>query len=108
MWYRVVSSRQLQADLRVCASCERIFRRSKHSGGCPYCGFAHYGARWALGPRAYKQEQRQEAWRAKVISSFITRLESLIAEAGAVPVLDIEINGTLSDFLFPDKNKETL
>lgn len=38
---------QLNAKLRVCASCERVFWDRKN--GCPVCGFAHYGAFWAIG-----------------------------------------------------------
>ncbi len=38
---------QLNAKLRVCASCEKVFWDKEN--GCPICGFAHYGAVWALG-----------------------------------------------------------
>ena len=38
---------QRTAKLRVCAHCEKVFW--DREGGCPVCGFAHYGAIWALG-----------------------------------------------------------
>ena len=38
---------QHNANLRICASCERVWWGADKS--CPVCGFAHYGAIWVLG-----------------------------------------------------------
>lgn len=59
-------SNQRSAILRVCASCEWIFRRADaEDGSCPMCGFAHYGARYVYGPDCYKYERTQEPWHRK-------------------------------------------
>jgi len=42
--------------IRCCASCERVFHKwnqHKYPGGCPSCGFAHYGARFVYGEWSY-------------------------------------------------------
>ena len=39
-------SDQRKALIRVCAKCQRVFIFYKM---CPHCGFAHYGAIWAIG-----------------------------------------------------------
>ena len=38
---------QRNAFIRVCASCRKVFFGSNRE--CPKCGFAHYGALWAIG-----------------------------------------------------------
>lgn len=40
-------TRQRYHNLRVCASCESVYWGKNKA--CPICGFAHYGAIWALG-----------------------------------------------------------
>lgn len=52
------------ANLRVCASCEFIFRKSDQDGSpeCPDCGFGSYGARYVYGDSAYKFAETQEPW----------------------------------------------
>lgn len=47
-----------RANLRVCASCEWIFKASEFSA-CPKCGFAHYGAHWAIGKKCYTYAKTQ-------------------------------------------------
>lgn len=49
--------------LRVCASCEWIFK----TGGveCPACGFGSYGARWVYGDKCYTYAKTQEPWKNK-------------------------------------------
>lgn len=37
---------QLNAKIRVCARCERVFIFHEM---CPHCGFCSYGAIWAIG-----------------------------------------------------------
>ena len=57
---------QKTANLRVCASCEWVFREEEIKedgiGGCPKCGFAHYGARYVYGNKAYRHQWDQEPW----------------------------------------------
>jgi hypothetical protein len=47
------------AKLRVCASCEWIFRDGID---CPKCGFDSYGARYVYGDVCYKYERTQQPW----------------------------------------------
>lgn len=56
--------KQKDAKLRVCASCEWIFKDERHPemGGCPKCGFAHYGARYVYGNKAYRYAKNQQPW----------------------------------------------
>lgn len=68
--------KQKDAKLRVCASCEWIFTDKRHpkTDGCPKCGFAHYGARYVYGDKAYRYaitqgpwfEQKTEIWRSRI------------------------------------------
>ena len=50
---------QRHAKLRVCASCEWIFKKLE---SCPQCGFAHYGARFVYGNSCYKYAVTQKPW----------------------------------------------
>jgi len=52
-------SPQQRAKLRVCASCEWIF---KGNGDCPKCNFATYGARYVCGSKCYRYHKTQEPW----------------------------------------------
>ena len=63
-------SPQQRAKLRVCASCEWVFliENADEHGGCPMCGFAHYGARFVYGDKAYKFAENQEPWMNKKLS----------------------------------------
>ena len=56
--------KQKDAKLRVCASCEWVFKDERHPemGGCPKCGFAHYGARYVYGDKAYRYAKTQQPW----------------------------------------------
>lgn len=58
-----------KADLRVCASCEWIFKRSEYTA-CPKCGFAHYGARYVYGNKAYQFARTQEPWLNRKMSKY--------------------------------------
>lgn len=90
---------QPRGDLRICASCFRLFRRSQHENGCPFCQFAHYGARWAVGPSAYREESRQSEWRERLSDRFLRRVEEMLKDGGELPVVDREFCGSLQDFL---------
>ncbi len=67
------------AKLRVCASCEWIFK-SEHSesGDCPKCGFAHYSAHSVYEKAAYTYAITQQPWLNKKITSFTVQLHSEI------------------------------
>jgi len=56
------------AVLRVCASCEWVFKSTEHED-CPECGFAHYGARYVYGDRAYVYARTQGPWLIKQVAS---------------------------------------
>jgi ribosomal protein L32 len=71
-------TKQRQATLRVCASCEWIFR---HHAACPKCGFAHYGARWVYGDAAYRYEHTQKPWREKKLTNYAVQLDKEIRES---------------------------
>lgn len=64
--------KQKDAKLRVCASCEWIFRANGE--GCPKCGFAHYGARFVYGDKAYRFEMTQEPWMNKKMADYQVKL----------------------------------
>jgi|SaaInlStandDraft_4_1057021.scaffolds.fasta_scaffold76043_1 hypothetical protein len=64
------------ADLRICAKCEWIFKLHQHKG-CPQCGFASYGAHWAVGQKCYKYARTQELWLEKEVRKY---RDALIAQ----------------------------
>lgn len=57
---------QLKALLRVCASCEWIYKVGKnpgifgHNWDCPKCSFISYGARHVYGNKCYKYTKSQQ------------------------------------------------
>jgi len=61
------------ANLRVCASCEWIFKRSE-SEMCPKCKFAHYGARYVYGARCYRYAKTQKPWLDKKMYAYELKL----------------------------------
>lgn len=67
-------SGQPKGALRVCASCEWIFLRGD-GDGCPKCGFAHYGAHWVYGHRAYRYHRTQERWISRKMYAYRCELE---------------------------------
>lgn len=71
-----------RAVLRVCASCEWVFRSPSANDGCPECGFGHYGARYVYGDKAYQYERTQEPW----IQKQILKLREYIRVGGKVKV----------------------
>lgn len=66
----------MKAKLRVCASCEWIFRGDTD---CPECGFASYGARWVYGDKAYRYELTQEPWKDRKLSKVESELDLKIS-----------------------------
>jgi rubredoxin len=74
-------TKQLKAKLRVCASCEWVFDHDPDGGlhgdgGCPKCGFAHYGARWVYGDRAYQYKKTQKPWKEKKLAGYEAELDA--------------------------------
>jgi len=65
--------KQSDAKLRVCASCEWVFKLG-NADGCPKCGFAHYGARYVYGNKAYRYAVTQQAWFDKKMSDYAHKL----------------------------------
>lgn len=81
--------KQLKAELRVCASCEWIFKYDPegglyNDGGCPKCGFAHYGARFVYGDKAYQYAKSQKPWREKKLVRYEAQLDEEIRAANKV------------------------
>ena len=70
------------ANLRVCASCEWIFKRNENTeeDGCPKCHFGHYSARYVYGNKAYGYARTQQPWLEKKMERY---REGLLREIGA-------------------------
>jgi len=83
-----MASRQQKAKLRICASCEWVFRWQEKKCDCPKCGFATYGARWVCGDRAYKYERTQQPWMEKKMDAYrfalMQEIEASKAERGSL------------------------
>jgi len=62
------------AKLRVCASCEWMFKISKEDQVCPKCNFASYGARYAYGNACYRFAVNQKPWMDKKMADYATKL----------------------------------
>lgn len=76
--------RQGRSDLRVCASCEWVFRKSEQKDpdeGCPQCHFGHYSARYVYGDSAYRYSKTQKPWKDKKMAEFELLLNRTIREA---------------------------
>ena len=65
----------MEAVLRVCASCEWIFKDQK---SCPMCGFAHYSAYHTYGKRAYEYAKTQKPWMHNKVDKFKAELQEII------------------------------
>ena len=55
------------AKLRVCASCEWIYKGDR---ACPKCGFASYAAYHVYGKPAYRYARTQEPWVNKKVQKY--------------------------------------
>jgi hypothetical protein len=74
-----------KAQLRVCASCEWIFKGFDRE--CPQCGFAHYGAHRVYGNKAYRYAESQEPWVERKLSEYVDQLRKEIRNEQSRPVL---------------------
>ena len=63
---------QQHTKLRVCGSCEWIF---KEYLVCPKCGFAYYGAKSVYGDKCYKYAKTQQPWIDKKIARCVAELK---------------------------------
>lgn len=72
-------SRSQKANLRICARCAFIFRRSENLGStdCPLCNFSSYSAHYADGKKCYKNEKTQEPWLRNKLREHLTELENI-------------------------------
>lgn len=70
------------AVLRVCASCEWIFKSNEKNQDCPKCGFAHYGARDVYGNKAYRYAKTQEKWIERKMNKYYLELVKEVEKAG--------------------------
>ena len=70
---------QKTATLRVCGSCEWIFR-GKIS--CPRCSFGSYGARFVYGDKCYKYEYTQEPY----LNNKLTRYRWALIKRYKIPL----------------------
>ena len=68
-----MSTRQRYARIRVCASCEWVFK-SRPSTPCPKCKFATYGARWVYGPVCYRYLISQTPWKNRKMKDYESKL----------------------------------
>ena len=64
------------ALLRVCASCEWIFKSKDPT--CPKCQFGSYGARFVYGNKAYQYAITQKFWKEKKLFKYDMQLEKII------------------------------
>lgn len=73
-----------RAKLRVCASCEWIFKLKPRTPlgttGCPRCGFAHYSAHYVYGKKAYAYSETQQPWRDKKLANYACKLDEKIRQ----------------------------
>lgn len=60
-----MKKRKRFATLRVCSSCEWIFKAKNNDPSCPKCEFGSYGARWVFGDKAYTYAKTQKPWKEK-------------------------------------------
>jgi len=74
-----VKKRRTQV-LRVCASCEWIFKVTEHEM-CPKCGFGSYGARYVYGDKAYRYAKTQKPWKDKKLRRYKIELDEQITNS---------------------------
>jgi len=64
----------MRAILRVCASCEWIFKYGDVPSDCPKCDFGSYGARYVYGDKCYQYAKTQQPWLDKKIANYSDKL----------------------------------
>ena len=62
--------------LRVCASCEWIFKSKDPT--CPKCQFGSYGAYYVYGNSAYRLAISQRYWKERKIHKYSRELDKII------------------------------
>ncbi len=67
--------KQKEAILRVCASCEWLYKGYTE---CPKCGFASYSAHYVYGHRAYSLFKTQTPWKIKKLNQYENKLDEEI------------------------------
>ena len=76
-----VMGTQRTAELRVCASCEWIFKNTTgEPKECPKCDWPTYGARYVYGDKCYKYAETQEPWLEKKMDKYERKLLREIRE----------------------------
>jgi hypothetical protein len=68
------------AKLRVCASCEWIYKTPDPFQPCPKCNFVSYGARYVYGDKCYSFLKNQKPWFDKKILDYQIKLEKEIRD----------------------------
>lgn len=71
---------KLKANLRVCASCEWIFRNDVVGCNCPKCDFGSYGAHHVYGNRCYRFAKTQEPWYDQKMFDYSCKLQKEISD----------------------------
>ncbi len=69
--------------LRVCASCEWVFKIQGEDPSCPKCNFGSYGARYVYGNKAYTYAKTQAPWMQKKMQAFEDNLRAKIEASKA-------------------------
>ncbi len=60
--------------LRVCASCEWIFKGGDFAVSCPKCSFGSYGAKSVFGKKCYRYAKTQQPWIDKKVTECTIKL----------------------------------
>lgn len=76
---------QKSARLRICASCEWIY---KGYHDCPRCGFASYGARYVYGNQAYEYAKTQKPWIDRKVEAYARSLRLQIEAQTVKPNIE--------------------
>lgn len=78
--------KQLKAPLRVCASCEWIFKTVNQDKTCPKCNFVSYGARFVYGDKCYSHAVNQKPWRDRKLQDYNFKLGKEINETNPLKI----------------------
>ena len=82
---KIKLSRKQKATLRVCASCEWIYKKDERSSDCPRCGFSSYAARHVYGDKCYHYFKTQKPWLEKELFRYEMELRREIPEIKKTP-----------------------
>lgn len=67
--------------LRVCASCEWLFKAKNYSAECPNCGFGSYAASDVYGRKAYRYVISQKPWIDRKLGEYEWQLRQVVDKA---------------------------